>query len=316
MKNFLRVLSFNLYWGGHLKPLEKTIEVIKSSGADLIGIQENLNRDFEDQTPKIAKAIGFSYVRGAILDSLEKSGGNGNKIRARWTQQAGEATLSRFPIISQSPGGFGIQVKTDFGKNVWIFNTHLWHYPYVPYQLLNTKYHGGEFIDPKDVDAENKAILSARISHETEITKILLDIKSVIDLSNPVFLTGDFNEPSHLDWTKKAAKAGIHPIKIDFPTSKQVLQTGLQDAYRKLYPNSTKHPGFTWPAGQYPESPNSYFMDPKDRIDFIYFVGNEVNVKKVEILGEEGNNSNISFLDYPSDHRAVLATFQIEANKN
>ena len=138
MKNCLRVLSYNLYWGGHLKPIEKTIEIIKSSGADLIGIQENINRHFEDQTPKIAEAIGFFYVRGAIVDSLEKSGGNGNKIRARWTQQVGQSTLSRFPITVQSPGGYGIQVKTDFGKNVWIFNTHLWHFPYVPYQLLNT----------------------------------------------------------------------------------------------------------------------------------------------------------------------------------
>ena len=316
MKNCLKVLSYNLYWGGHLKPIEKTIEIIKSSGADLIGIQENVNRNFEDQTPKIADAIGFFFVRGAILDSLEKSGGNGNKIRARWTQQVGQATLSRFPIIAQSPGGFGIQVKTDFGRNIWIFNTHLWHFPYVPYQLLNIKYHGGEFIDPKDVDAENKAILSARISHETEITKILLDIKSIFGKGDPVFLTGDFNEPSHLDWTIKAAKAGIHIMKIDFPTSKKVLCTGLLDAYRELYPDPIKYPGFTWPAGRYPESPNSYVMDPEDRIDFIYFLGNGIKVKKVELLGEVGNNSNISFTDYPSDHRAVLASFEIEINQN
>ena len=119
----------------------------------IFAVKRLIGRNFEDQTPKIADAIEFFYVRGAILDSLEKSGGNGNKIRARWTQQVGQSTLSRFPIVVQSPGGFGIQVKTDFGKNIWIFNTHLWHFPYVPYQLLNTKYHGGEFIDPKDVDA-------------------------------------------------------------------------------------------------------------------------------------------------------------------
>ena len=155
----LRVLSFNIYWGGHKLPIEKTIEVIKTSKADLVGIQENVNRKFEDQTPKIAKALGFSYVRHAILDSMENFGVAGNKIRARWTQQAGQSTLRRFHISIQPPGGFGIQVEMPNGKNVWIFNTHLWHFPYVPYQLLKMKYHGDEFIDPKSNDAETKAIL-------------------------------------------------------------------------------------------------------------------------------------------------------------
>ena len=307
----LRVLSFNIYWGGHKLPIEKTIEVIKTSKADLVGIQENVNRKFEDQTPKIAKALGFSYVRNAILDSMENFAGDGNKIQARWTQQAGQSTLSRFHVSRQSPGGFGIQVEMPNGKNVWIFNTHLWHYPYVPYQLLKMKYHEGEFIDPKSSDAETKAIISARISHETEITKILIDIKSVLTTGEPVFLTGDFNEPSHLDWTKEAANNGRHPIKVDFPTSRHVINTGMKDAFRECYPNVLNHPGFTWPAGEYPETPDSSILDPEDRIDFIYFVGKEVKVKKIEILGENKNTSDISFEEYPSDHRAVLATFEI-----
>ncbi|RTZ78904.1 MAG: endonuclease/exonuclease/phosphatase, partial [SAR324 cluster bacterium] len=53
----LRVLSYNIYWGGHQQPLERTIEVIGESGADLVGIQENVNREYEDQTPEIAKAL-------------------------------------------------------------------------------------------------------------------------------------------------------------------------------------------------------------------------------------------------------------------
>jgi len=310
-KTQLRVLSFNIYWGGHKLPIEKTIEVIKSSKADLVGIQENVNRKFEDQTPKIAKALGFSYVRNAILDSMENFCGDGNKIHARWTQQAGQSTLSRFHFSRQSPGGFGIQVEMPNGKNVWIFNTHLWHFPYVPYQLLKMKYHEGKFIDPKSSDAETKAILSARICHETEITKILIDIKSVLTTGEPVFLTGDFNEPSHLDWTKEAANNGRHPIKVDFPTSRHVINTGMKDAFRECYPNVLNHPGFTWPAGEYPETPDSSILDPEDRIDFIYFVGKEVKVKKIEILGEDKNTSDISFEEYPSDHRAVLATFEI-----
>ena len=81
----LRVLSYNIYWGGHQQPLERTIEVIRESGADLVGIQENVNREYEDQTPEIAKILGFSYVRDTVLDALEEFGAKGNKLRARWT---------------------------------------------------------------------------------------------------------------------------------------------------------------------------------------------------------------------------------------
>jgi endonuclease/exonuclease/phosphatase family metal-dependent hydrolase len=123
----LRILSFNIYWGGHRQPLEKTIDIIRESDADLVGIQENVNREIDDQTPEIAKALGFSYARHAILDSMEEAGGGGNKLRARWTQQAGQSTLSRYPITSQSPGGSGIQVELPSGQNIWMFNTHLWH---------------------------------------------------------------------------------------------------------------------------------------------------------------------------------------------
>ena len=307
----LRVLSFNIYWGGHQRPLERTIEVIRTSGADLVGIQENVNREYEDQTLKLAKALDFSYVRHAILDSLEEFGGRGNKLSARWTQQAGQSTMSRHPISAQSPGGSGVQVELPSGQRIWMFNTHLWHYPYVPYQLLNIRYHGGDAIDQNAEDAETKAILSARIGHETEITKVLWDIQSVLSSGEPVFLTGDFNEPSHLDWTEKAAKAGLHVIKVDFPTSRQVMKAGMKDAYRECYPDSLEFPGFTWPAGSYPETPDSSIQDPEDRIDFVYFTGTDVRVKNVERLGEDAATSEISFAEYPSDHRAVLATFEL-----
>ena len=307
----LRILSYNIYWGGHQKDLEETIEVIRKSGADLVGIQENVNREYEDQTPKIAKALGFSYVRHAVLDALEEFGAKGNKLRARWTQQAGQSTLSRHPITAQSPGGSGIQVELPSGEKVWMFNTHLWHYPYAPYQLMNVGYYQGDSIDPDTPDAELQAINSARIAHETEINKVLWDIKSILSSGEPVFLTGDFNEPSHLDWTTESAQAGLHPLKVSFPTSKQVTEAGLKDAFRELFPDPVTVPGFTWPAGTYPETPDSSVADPEDRIDFIYFTGEKVQVKNVQRLGETADTSDISFANYPSDHRAVLATFEL-----
>jgi len=196
-------------------------------------------------------------------------------------------------------------------EKVWMFNTHLWHYPYAPYQLMNVGYYQGDSIDPDTPDAELQAINSARIAHETEINKVLWDIKSILSSGEPVFLTGDFNEPSHLDWTTESAQAGLHPLKVSFPTSKQVTEAGLKDAFRELFPDPVTVPGFTWPAGTYPETPDSSVADPEDRIDFIYFTGEKVQVKNVQRLGETADTSDISFANYPSDHRAVLATFEL-----
>ena len=70
-------------------------------------------------------------------------------------------------------------------------------------------------------------------------------------------------------------------------------------------------PGFTWPVGIYPDAPDSSIPDPEDRIDFVYFSGANVRVKKVQRLGNVSDNSEISFAEYPSDHRAVLAKFEL-----
>ena len=219
--------------------------------------------------------------------------------------------MSRHSITAKSPAGSGIQVELPSVEKVWMFNTHLWHYPYAPYQLMNVGYYQGDSIDPETPEAELQAINSARIAHETEINKVLWDIKSILSSGEPVFLTGDFNEPSHLDWTKESVLAGLHPLKVSFPTSKQVTEAGLKDAFRELFPDPVTVPGFTWPAGTYPETPDSSVADPEDRIDFIYFMGEKVQLKNVQRLGEATDSSDISFANYPSDHRAVLATFEL-----
>ena len=62
------------------------------------------------------------------------------------------------------------------------------------------------------IKTEAEAIHWAKEARGTEIDKVLKVIRSVPDKNAPVFVVGDFNEPSHLDWTEAAAKAGRHPI--------------------------------------------------------------------------------------------------------
>ena len=86
----------------------------------------------------------------------------------------------------------------------------------------------------------------AKKARGAEIGKLLRQVKAIPDKDVPIFVVGDFNEPSHLDWTEAAAKAGRHPIKVAYPTSTEMAKAGFSDSYRKIYPDEMKNPGITW----------------------------------------------------------------------
>ena len=43
-----------------------------------------------------------------------------------------------------------------------------------------------------------------------------------------IAVTGDFNEPSHLDWTPRAATAGRCPLAVNYPSTRALTDTGLR----------------------------------------------------------------------------------------
>ena len=92
----------------------------------------------------------------------------------------------------------------------------------------------------------------------------------------PVFLTGDFNSPSHLDWTKPTV--GVlqnHRYVVEWPVTKFIQEKGLIDSFRETHPDPEKNPIYTWPAGRpFVENSIDGFNpsedDLPDRVDFVY----------------------------------------------
>jgi hypothetical protein len=128
----------------------------------------------------------------------------------------------------------------------------------------------------------------------------------------PVFLTGDFNEPSHLDWTAEAAAAGLNFGKqVDWPASRAVADAGLLDAFRQLRPDEVLDRGETWTPGS--PAPIVDANEVHDRIDFVYYAGDDVVPTSALTFGYDANdpNTDIGIQPYPSDHRAVVAEFNI-----
>ena len=48
-----------------------------------------------------------------------------------------------------------------------------------------------------------------------------------------------------------------------------------------------------------------------ERIDLVYYAGDHVSLSNVSIVGENAANADIVVSPWPSDHRAVVATFAV-----
>jgi exodeoxyribonuclease-3 len=277
------VMSYNIHRGGiiHKKqPLPQTAKGIQLAKADLVGIQET-------RSP-----------RGDTLEDLAELLG--------WNHDQGSGIVTRYEILDSLHSG--IKVKLDSGRPAYVFNVHLSSHPYQPYQLLEIRPKWRKHTNNITfIKTEAEAIEWAQKARGAEIAKVLRQVKSIPDQEAPVFVVGDFNEPSHLDWTEAAAKAGRHPIKVAYPTSAEMAKAGFSDSYRTIYPDEMKNPGITW-------SPAYKVGDPRthhDRIDFVYFKGKGLEVKEVKILGENEDNADLVVSPYPSDHRAVVGMFTL-----
>lgn len=295
----LRVMSYNTYFAGGMleppAPFERTIEAIRAAGADIVGLQEMRAENPEDDgataigpsvAPRIAAALGWHL--------LEQDG----HPEALWAN----AIVSRLPIRGATPAGLGAAIEVE-GRTVHLYNIHLPDAPYQPYQLKGIPYGDHPFIT-----TEAEAIRFAQAARGAGIRLLLEDLKAAAD-SAAVFVTGDFNEPSHRDWTARAAAIGRHPIAVRWPTTLALEEIGFVDAYRAIHPDEIAKPGFTWTPTTRPDDPE----DHHDRIDFVLARGPGLEVVDAAIVGEHAEVAEIVVSPWPSDHRAVVAGFRFWA---
>ena len=285
----LRVLSFNIYGGGANdgKDIAETVAAIQAANPDVIGMQEtrvetdpctadNCPAAGPSRAKDIAAALGFFYY-----DQTQVNG-------ALWAN----AILSRYPIGAASKNDLGVPLDVK-GKTVWIFNIHHDDSPYQPYQLLSIEYGAAPFIK-----TEAEAVKFANDTRGAAMDLLFADMEQA-KTAAAVFVTGDFNEPGYLDWTK--ATLGTHPIAVEWPTTKRLADAGFIDTYRAIYPDPLAKPAYTW-TPRYDEAAQD---DHPDRIDFVFAKG--AKVIEAAILGEDGPRSDIRVMPWPSDHRASLA---------
>lgn len=206
--------------------------------------------------------------------------------------------ISRFPILEPAgTDGDWVYLLLAPGQVAAIANTHLPCCPYTPYRIVH-----------KGMDRA-AALQQEQNTRVRRIEKQLAPLDGLLAADVPTFFTGDFNTPSWRDWTRPAIEARGLPYPVRWPVSLTMEDAGFVDSYRAVHPDPVADPAFTWTPG-YP-APFIYDWDVFDRIDFVWAAG-PANPIASEVVGESRANADIVVRPYPSDHRGVVTTFEVE----
>jgi endonuclease/exonuclease/phosphatase family metal-dependent hydrolase len=282
----LRVMSFNVWYGGEQVSLAKIAEAIRAADPDVVGVQE-ADRNLE----RIAELADMPYVdpRRRLLSRwpLFDSGGG---VRT-------ESGPSPYSTTALDRDALHAWVMVRPGQVVAMSNVHLSNNP-SGMSLVREGRPAAEVIalerDSRGVEVEPLAALGR------------LGASGV-----PVFLVGDFNTASHLDWTEARRRArGDIPYALDWPVTRRLADAGLRDSYREAHPDPAARPGYTWtPGAPYPLADHER---SHSRIDYVFSAGPSRTLG-AQIIGEPGGpDVDIAVSPWPSDHRALVARFAVE----
>ena len=219
--------------------------------------------------------------------------------RLGWHCEPRLQLISRFPLLDP-PGANGVYALAEVveGRFVAIANVHLPSDPYGPYWV-------------RDGEPRAAVLELERTTRLPAIQRQLDVLPGLADAGIPVFLTGDFNSPSHLDWTP-AVDAVREEVRypVRWPVSAALADAGFRDSYREIHPDPVAVPGFTWtPPGTLESVPD----EVNDRIDWVLVQG-PAETLATSLVGEAGGpDVDIERDPYPTDHRAVVSTFRVEA---
>ena len=216
------------------------------------------------------------------------------------------------------------------GQEIALYTAHL---DYLTDAYYNVRgYHGSTWKEiPKPTSVAEVLTFNDESLRDDAIRDFIKQAKKDIDANRIVILGGDFNEPSHLDWTRETKVLYDHNgLIIPWTVTLELDNAGFVDSYRTCYPDVLKYPGFTFPSDN-PLIPTNKLTwapksDERDRIDYIFFYPHpRLELQKAVIFGptksivknqrveEQGKDKFILPLDvWPTDHKGLLVTFKLK----
>jgi endonuclease/exonuclease/phosphatase family metal-dependent hydrolase len=263
--------------------LKMIVKIIQDRKPDIIGFQECSEKTL------------IHICNMLLLDPQNHI--SWSSLRKNCHKRYGAGIISFFPIKKLYEdknkkiglNGLGILIHLDDKTKLRYFNVHLNWRPYGP-KLINTT----------SPDECVKRTYNAMGKDMIDILHNLVNHKNN-DIDSITLLGGDFNIPSHLDWTEETKHLHFDSV-VKWPVSELLEKEDFIDVYRHINVSPLKYPGNTWPC----KSKEEMGFEPiSDRIDSIYCK----------------NNPNIDFLSsqefiynndkWISDHKGVEAIINI-----
>jgi len=318
----LKILQFNIWQEGTVVPggFEGIVNNIISLNPDLITFSEVRNYKQVDFIPHLVRALA---IKGKTYFG-EVSASTG--IISRYKIEKQEVV---FPLGDDHGSVLKASVKID-GKEVVLYSAHL--------DYLNCAYYlprGYGSSDWRKLEAPVTDIDSLHADNrnsqrDDQVRAILKDVQKEKAKESIIFIGGDFNEPSHLDWQKDTKDIRDHQgVVINWDCSVLITEGGFIDSYREKYPDPVAYPGFTYPSNNMEVDVKRLAWGPdadeRERIDFIYYHPHPaISLKDVQVVGplgfilkgqrDNGGNDPQHIVPkdvWPTDHNAILATFII-----
>lgn len=243
--------------------------------------------------------------------------------------------LSKYPIVDSAVifpenGDHGsiYKLTADWeGKRVCVYTAHLDYRNCAYYRVRGYDGSTWEKMEPDTVVA---SLLADNVASQRDdaIRQFIADAEKETAQGHLVFIGGDFNEPSHLDWTEATKDSADHRgVVIPWTVSTMLTQAGYKDTYREMYPDPVKNPGYTYPADSKETEVSRLTWTPdadeRERIDFIYYYPQKgLKLLQANVFGPRGSirnsmrvqeNTEDVFIEplgvWPTDHKGVLVRF-------
>ncbi|MFF0746947.1 endonuclease/exonuclease/phosphatase family protein [Streptomyces sp. NPDC004111] len=319
----LKVLQFNIWLGG------SRVQNGRAGIADTVAaVRPDIVMLSESNPERVAALLSDLAARGLTYYD------NANPTDP--------GVISRYPIIEhQSFPSWSKAVVSVGGTEVAAYSGHLEYRYYVNYlprgygggtpAPLETSEYGWGEIPTGPITDTGLIMRLNEASGRTAVTRtVLADAAKERRKGRLTLLAGDFNEPSHLDWTRRTRHLFDHRgTVIPWSTTKSIEAAGFRDSYREIHPDPVRTPGFTWPSdnpgAKVEELTWAPKADERDRIDFVFYhpdrrlrlldstiVGPAASIVRNTRTRETGRDR---FWEpdwtWPTDHKAVLSTFRV-----
>lgn len=289
----LRVLVWNVWRGGNEVDggPEKIQAVIESVEPDLVLLQESYDVDGDRPTLGrwVAGRLGWNahQADSPHLCILAPSEFDATHVHDPWH-------------------GVGVRLEDGEGRALLAWSIWLDYRSFVTYALRD---------DPTLSDDALLEMETKNSSRYEEVTSLLAAVDEVSAGAPelPTLIGGDFNCPSHLDWTVDTARVYRHRRSLDLPVSTAVAEKGFVDVFRVVHPDPVQHPGITW-SPMFRENAEGV-VQAFDRIDRLYLRNPEtppgtwtLHPIRAAVLPEswEAEEVPVRSRIFPSDHAAIV----------